>query len=35
MNKAEETAKPSNGAAVGKASGSWLALVALGLGFVF
>lgn len=35
MNKAEETAKPSNGAAIGKASGSWLALVALGLGIVF
>ncbi|KAJ5218736.1 uncharacterized protein N7498_000835 [Penicillium cinerascens] len=35
MNKAEETAKPSNGAAPGKAAGSWLALVGLGLGVVF
>lgn len=34
MNKAEETAKPSNGAAAGKAAGSWLALIGLGLGIV-
>ncbi|KAJ5122178.1 hypothetical protein N7448_003309 [Penicillium atrosanguineum] len=33
MNKAEETAK--SGAAAGKASGSWLALVGLGLGVMF
>jgi len=32
MNKAEETAKPSNGAASGKAAGSWLALLGFGLG---
>jgi hypothetical protein len=35
MNKAEETAKPSNGAAAGKTAGSWLALLGLGLGVVF